>query len=118
MGLDTTHDAWHGSYTAFHLWRTEIAGRIGADFEELCDNHGPWPTEKDDPLWALLHHPDCEGELAPAQCKGIADRLQELLPQMCADLYGTENEWMALKAGIFIVGCRAAVEAGENIEFR
>lgn len=25
MGLDTTHDCWHGSYSSFYRWRREIA---------------------------------------------------------------------------------------------
>lgn len=29
MGLDTTHDAWHGAYSAFMRWRTEVAKAAG-----------------------------------------------------------------------------------------
>lgn len=29
MGLDITHDTWHGAYSAFHRWRSEIAKCIG-----------------------------------------------------------------------------------------
>ena len=29
MGLDTTHGCWHGAYSAFHRWRTEIAKLAG-----------------------------------------------------------------------------------------
>lgn len=29
MGLDTTHNAWHGAYSAFMRWRTEIARVAG-----------------------------------------------------------------------------------------
>lgn len=29
MGLDTTHDCWHGSYTAFNRWRHKIAELAG-----------------------------------------------------------------------------------------
>jgi len=29
MGLDTTHGAWHGAYSAFNTWRTEIAKFAG-----------------------------------------------------------------------------------------
>lgn len=33
MGLDTTHGAWHGSYSAFARWRTEIAKHLGIPLE-------------------------------------------------------------------------------------
>ena len=29
MGLDTTHDCWHGAYSAFHRWRCMIAKAAG-----------------------------------------------------------------------------------------
>lgn len=29
MGLDCSHDAWHGAYSAFMRWRTEIARVAG-----------------------------------------------------------------------------------------
>lgn len=28
MGLDTTHDCWHGGYTAFHFWRVKLAAAV------------------------------------------------------------------------------------------
>jgi hypothetical protein len=34
MGLDTTHDCWHGSYTGFAHWRNDIARIIGWDIED------------------------------------------------------------------------------------
>jgi hypothetical protein len=29
MGLDTTHNCWHGAYSAFMRWRQEIAKAAG-----------------------------------------------------------------------------------------
>jgi hypothetical protein len=29
MGLDTSHGAWHGAYSAFHRWRQRIAKEAG-----------------------------------------------------------------------------------------
>jgi hypothetical protein len=34
MGLDTSHDAWHGSYSGFALWRNDIGRIIGWDIDE------------------------------------------------------------------------------------
>jgi len=41
MGLDTSHDCWHGAYSAFHRWRKEIAKHIGIplDLMEGFYNH-------------------------------------------------------------------------------
>lgn len=29
MGLDTTHDCWHGAYSSFGEWRREVAAVVG-----------------------------------------------------------------------------------------
>ena len=50
MGLDTTHNAWHGSYGAFNVWRTEIAKCIGIPLSLM---EGFYPTDENgygDPL--------------------------------------------------------------------
>lgn len=48
MGLDISHDAWHGAYSAFHRWRQEIAKVAGLPPLELMegfyhkgDSHDP-----------------------------------------------------------------------------
>lgn len=43
MGLDTSHDCWHGSYGAFMRWRTWLAQQIGLPLsfmEGFCDYVG------------------------------------------------------------------------------
>lgn len=32
MGLDTTHDCWHGAYSAFTRWRNKLAEAAGYTF--------------------------------------------------------------------------------------
>jgi hypothetical protein len=52
MGLDTSHDAWHGSYSSFNNWRTWIAEQIGIPLQ-LMDG---FYSEENNPF-ALL---DCK----------------------------------------------------------
>lgn len=33
MGLDTTHNAWHGPYSSFNRWRHWLAEQIGIPLE-------------------------------------------------------------------------------------
>lgn len=48
MGLDISHDAWHGAYSAFMTWRIKIAEVAGFPPLELMegyyfeDNHNPF----------------------------------------------------------------------------
>ncbi len=37
MGLDTSHNAWHGAYSAFMRWRKEIAAFAGLPPLELME---------------------------------------------------------------------------------
>lgn len=119
MGLDTTHDCWHGAYSAFNRFRTklcEVAGygelgkRVGHGGEE------PWPT--DDALVLLLDHSDCDGELRWEDCDAIADRLEQLLPalQTAGDGGGHLGDY-AQATQRFINGLRVAAFAQENVEF-
>ena len=40
MGLDTTHDCWHGSYSAFTRWRNKLAEVAGYTFHHDVINFG------------------------------------------------------------------------------
>jgi hypothetical protein len=31
MGLDTSHDCWHGAYSAFMRWRSELCRAAGQE---------------------------------------------------------------------------------------
>lgn len=37
MGLDITHETWHGSYSSFHRWRQEIAKVAGLPPLEMME---------------------------------------------------------------------------------
>ena len=39
MGLDTTHNAWHGPYSSFHAWRVAIAKFAGYPPLELMEGY-------------------------------------------------------------------------------
>jgi len=145
MGLDTTHDAWHGAYSAFSRWRDALARAAGYELVKIADNPGypaymefaladwghveqknyegdwdyvPCGLRGSDPLLFLIFHSDCDGYIEPDHCALIADRLAELLPAL-ADLPdgGGHLGNVHAKTEQFIKGCRAAAEAGERVEF-
>ena len=49
MGLDTTHDCWHGAYSAFMRWRQEIARIAGLPPLDLME--GFYEEEYRDPIY-------------------------------------------------------------------
>lgn len=46
MGLDTSHNCWHGAYSAFDRWRKEIAKAAGLPSLELME--GFWQSPRDE----------------------------------------------------------------------
>ena len=137
MGLDTTHDAWHGAYSAFNRFRAAVCKAAGGawpphepgtrvDGEPCLDNRMWYVPEsvtrdKNPGLYEFLCHEDCEGSIAPDMCAKVADDLEALLPTL--DEMGLD--WGHLErcggpggaARKFIAGCRAAHVAGEPLEF-
>ncbi len=80
MGLDTTHDCWHGPYSHFNSWREAIcraAGYGDLRLRQGFDGNVAWPDN--DPIVKLLNHSDCEGQINADDCFPIAKRLSELL---------------------------------------
>lgn len=133
MGLDTTHDAWHGAYSAFARWRNEIAEALGIPMVatswggvtyELPDDLpvddsllGDWHGEPPDPIYYLLAHSDCEGHIEPVHAAQLADRLEEVLLLVPDHDAGGHIGMFHEKTQRFIAGCRAAAASGERIEF-
>ncbi len=145
MGLDTSHDCFHGAYSSFTRWRNELAAAAGyvllqdsiqdvmaglststspyvdLDWSQfpLKNYQGEWDTVPgDDPLIYLIVHSDCDGVIHPEQGRHIALRLRELLPKLRDD-----GEGHLARYGVrgtterFIAGLERAAEAGEDVDF-
>jgi len=110
MGLDTSHNCWHGPYSAFNRFRHAIAEAAGIPLdsmegyepmfptpEEKNKEAIPWDQYENDPICILLNHSDCEGEIESKE-GGLFDNYQ----------------LMALR---FAKGLRDAAEAGEDVDF-
>jgi len=113
MGLDTSHNAWHGPYSSFNLWRTLICEKAGLGYlRNYIGFGGEKQWDENHPLVPLLNHSDCDGEIKWEDCKGIAVALTEILPKLePEDLYNIG------KTEDFINGCIDAYKAQENIDF-
>lgn len=146
MGLDTSHDCFHGAYSAFGRWRLEVAKAGGyhtclvkdedgvhrdaimIDWGHLPEGHLPegylygiWTETPEDPLIVLIAHSDCEGEIFPKQAAPLADRLEGLLPILAALDEGgghiaARGGWVGVTEK-FIAGLRQAAVAGEPVGF-
>lgn len=76
-----------------------------------------WESFKPNALHKLLHHSDCEGEIAWEDCSEIADELERILPKLpTGDAGGHIGNWRD-KTQTFIDGLRLAVTNKENVDF-
>lgn len=117
MGLDTSHDAFHGPYSSFMRFRIWVADKCGIDLPRM-EGYGEsdpisWDTVNDD-ISILLAHSDCDGEISPEDCGKLAARLKILIDS-CQPDDGPFSEYQ--RATRFMKGCEAAHAAGEALDF-
>lgn len=133
MGLDTTHDCWHGPYSQFMRWRqwlnlfvmtergkagdaaAQKIADMGATFEAIekawAEGHY---DDQSVPLNVLMNHSDCEGEIAAEVCGPLADALEALLSHMPERGIYDEKRPATER---FIRGLRRAADANEPVVF-
>lgn len=109
MGLDCSHNAFHGGYISFSYlrqivtaategessfpphWRRDSEGLIIRDSggfpvrDESLDPQSwyideSYTRESHPGLYEFLSHSDCDGEISPEMCVLVADDLEALLP--------------------------------------
>ena len=109
MGLDCSHGAFNGAYSAFNRLRQAVCFVMGgsfpphyqynADFSVVVSDDFPQiaqyrtdldhaniyfgrDLENDSGLFVFLQHSDCGGEISPEMCVRVADELEVLLPKI------------------------------------
>ena len=136
MGLNVSHDAFDGAYSAFNRFRGIIAKAMGGSWpphedKNLDDNLWYYDdenfSEKTQPgLFELMRHSDCDGYITPGKCKKVADELEDLLPKLeqLQETHGLGGGHIENSRGYvavakrFIAGCRLAHESKERLLFR
>ncbi|KND06156.1 MULTISPECIES: hypothetical protein [Bacillus] len=134
MGLDVTHGAFSGAYSAFNNLRRFLLRSIGGswpphDDKKLKDGHWyfgeGYSTKTHKGLTEFFGHSDCDGEISPEMCKIVADELEAILPYVEELAKKEMPHGHILRDGGYIVctkqfiaGCRLAHELNEPLEFR
>lgn len=125
MGLDTSHNAWHGAYSSFNRFRYWLADKAGINLDEYY-GYGSLKAKKElssikHKIMPLLNHSDCDGELTPAECKQIAEGIDEILNGLSKEeIEHPENTYPFSninKAKQFRDGCILAHSLNESIDF-
>ncbi len=121
MGLDTSHNCWHGSYSGFSTFRDvlgEAAARVKGYSPDYSAHprrafYGWWDADHNysDILDVLFVHSDCEGYIFPEHATALADALEELAPHVKG------NDYVSGHLTEFIAGLRLAGDEWEIVEF-
>ena len=80
--------------------------------------NGKWEKMPEDPLLILIAHRDDGGKIYPEHAAALADRLEELLPELGDEDGGGHIGLYRDKTEKFIRGCRKAAKAGKKLKFR
>lgn len=129
MGLDCSHDAFHGAYSAFNRLRKEVARAVGGSFpphenRELDDDmwyiDDAYTAESHPGLFAFLSHSDCDGEFTPEECVQVANDLEPLIDSLPNGGHGhiETNGGYRRSLQRFVDGCRLAASKNESLLFR
>ncbi len=116
MGLDTSHNAWHGSYNSFYTFRRSLAKLIDIDLDQCLGFGGTMDLEsiKHD-LIPLLNHSDCDGELSVKEAEQIVKGLDLIV----LNIHKTGIPYIGFIDQLirFRDGCKLAIKLNEPIDF-
>jgi hypothetical protein len=120
MGLDTSHDCWHGPYSQFMRWRCYLHWAITGEPGDTRDAlEAAWESGRYDdqsvPINVLMRHSDCDGSIPADVCGPLADALQRLVDDRMPKRGIYDEKRPATER--FISGLRRAAAAGECVEF-
>lgn len=123
MGLDTTHNCWHGAYSSFNRFRYWLAEKIGVDLNEYIgysENGTKYLSSIDHDIMPLLNHSDCEGILTVQECILVSSGIEKILSSISEEeKKDEEHPFSYLNNAIqFKEGLDLAISRGEAVEFR
>ena len=127
MGLDVSHDAFSGAYSAFNRFRRMICEATGGHW---CDNVSGFEywfmgegygSDSHPGLFAFFSSSDCVGSFDPDTALAIANEMEALLPKLDnAPLdfghIGRDGGYRKV-AERYIAGCRLAHANNEPLEY-
>lgn len=124
MGLDTTHNAWHGPYSSFNDFRREILKAYngtdlfdyaGYEMRSKKDNNRqspqiPLSDIDDDGILLLMDHSDCDGGIRWVDCKLVAESVNKVITKLSGNHFHDAIQ--------FSKGCMDAYNKKEDLLFQ
>ena|SRR5690606_34976297 len=118
MGLDTSHNCWHGSYSSFNRFRYSLGHQIGIDLYDYAGygSKGVKDLAKiEHELMPLFNHSDCDGILTVEESKQIVIGLNKVLENFNNKIEADFD--FEEKIIQFRDGCLNAIQRNEEVDF-
>jgi len=118
MGLDTSHNCFHGPYSTFNRFRRSLAQQIGIELYDYYGYNENGTKNLDDiehDLMPLFNHSDCDGVLTVEECKRIVNGFNQVLENF-DDIIEADFDFKD-RIIKFRDGCLEAIEKNEVVEF-
>jgi len=118
MGIDFSHGEAHWAYSGFMRFRSLLAETLGytTPLTEMYDN-GTYDIMKKEPIYPLINHSDCDGELTVAEMKQILPQLIKIVDIWKEQPEDSAGKFEINRTNAFIDGMEEAVAADESFEF-
>ena len=129
MGLDVSHGAFNGAYSAFNRLRQAVAKAVGGSYPPHSNDSfdpGQWYWEPDDipdgmerGIELFLSHSDSGGFLCDWEAYAVGTALNSIVDRVDGDGGGHISAAGGLSECVkrFANGCLTASRAGERLEF-
>ena len=118
MGLDFSHGEARWAYSGFMRFRSMLAETLGYDvpLHEMYGNN-THDIMKDEAIWPLINHSDCEGELTVAEMEQILPQLKAIVAAWEAGYLVTDVTSEIQRASNLIESMEFAIEDNESLGF-
>lgn len=118
MGLDTSHNCWHGPYSKFNRFRYLLGHQIGINLDDYAgyDKGGLKNLDQiEHDLMPLFNHSDCDGELSIEECKRLVNGFNSIIETFNNSIECDFDFLENIKQ--FRDGCLDAISKNETVDF-
>jgi len=114
MGIDFSHGEAHWSYSGFMRFRARLIETLGlGNLNEMYGDGSFYDKLKNIPIFPLINHSDCDGELTVEEMKQIIPQLDLIITLWESNGGDYDSE----RARDFINGMKYAIEEDVPLEF-
>ena len=132
MGLDCSHNAFHGAYSSFNRLRKYVLEPLGGSYPPHKDpskDDGRWyiddekvPPELYKGFELFFNHSDCDGIFTPEEAGLVSKSFfwfleQDFLDQKVNGHLANVGPTISSTIRKFAEGCKSACDANEELQF-